>query len=177
MPHPDELPPAPPYAPRKVGFLHLFSRLWGDVWFLVAMIMAIISIVFLFAGVIIMVTLPVPTAAVPFLFIDIFMLLFAGAVVIWRFGLARGKMRVFRDGRAVLGEVLEVAENRSVQVNGRHPWKVRYFFESFGREYEGEYGTLNAAVGELQEGQKVYVLYLQDNPEENLLWPFWEGSE
>ncbi len=71
---------------------------------------------------------------------------------------------------------MDVVENRSLQINGRHPWKVRYFFESFGNEDEGEYESLNPVISEIQEGQKVCVLYLQDDPEENALWPYWERS-
>lgn len=174
MPHPAELPSPPPYPPRRVAFVNLFAQLWADVWFVVSVILTIVSVVFIFAGLMIFLTLPVPTAAVPFLFFEVFLLLIAGPVVIWRVRRASRKMRVFRDGRAQIGEVLDVVENRSVRVNGRHPWKVRYFFESFGKEYEGEYGSLNPVVGELKEGQEVYILYLQDQPEENTLWPFWE---
>jgi hypothetical protein len=60
-------------------------------------------------------------------------------------------------------------ENLNVRINHRHPWMIRYTFQANGQLYEGNVSTLNRP--NYQPGQRVYVLYLPQNPEYNALYP------
>ncbi len=92
-------------------------------------------------------------------------LLFAGI----RSGL--GKIRPYELGRAAVGEITEIFRDTSVSVNGRSPWAVLYQFEADGVVYEGRATTWKHAPGIQAVGNRVYVLYLPDDPEQNALYP------
>jgi hypothetical protein len=61
--------------------------------------------------------------------------------------------------------------NYNVRVNGQTPWKVTYGFELDGQHYEGTVSTLNPPGLHLQPGMPATVLYLQDTPSQNTLYP------
>ncbi len=82
-----------------------------------------------------------------------------------------GKIRPYEIGRAALGEITEIYRDTSVDVNGRNPWAVRYQFEAEGQVYEGRATTWKYAPKLHQSGDRVHVLYLPDDPEQNALYP------
>jgi len=80
-------------------------------------------------------------------------------------------IRAYRLGQATLGSVVDVHRDLSVTVNGRNPWAVEYEFDVLGTPYRGRVLTWSRAAGERRPGQPVHVLYLPDNPNDNLLYP------
>jgi hypothetical protein len=78
---------------------------------------------------------------------------------------------VLREGEATLGQIIEVQENYSVRINGRHPWVIRYQFHTGGRDCNGSIATMNQPGPVLQTGQAAYILYLPAAPEWNSIYP------
>lgn len=103
-------------------------------------------------------------AGVALLFGGIGGVLFASGVTRWR----RAR-RVWRHGRATVGRLLECGRDRSVRVNGRSPFLVRYSYEVGGATYEGEAGSWSAILASAQPGQALTVLYDETKPEDSLL--------
>ncbi|MDH3944245.1 MAG: hypothetical protein OEV06_09150 [Anaerolineae bacterium] len=97
-------------------------------------------------------------------------------VFIWRWGRYRRIVRILINGVTAIGEVARIEQNRTVRVNGRYPWVVRYKFEAGSDVQEGEYQTLDERIGVLRRGYKVHVVYLEENKKLNSLWPFWRGD-
>ncbi len=81
------------------------------------------------------------------------------------------KVRPYKDGVAVLGEVGNVYKNPLVNVNGRNPYTVEYLFRADGRPFEGQMDTWSSAVIDLEKGQPLHVLYLPEDPLQNVIYP------
>jgi len=96
----------------------------------------------------------------------------AGAgLIIWRYQ-EKGKIvNVLRYGAATVGEIHDVQENLSVEINNRHPWNIDYQFTVGGQLYRGKVSTLQNPGSRLQPGKPSYVLYMPTNPELNALYP------
>lgn len=58
-----------------------------------------------------------------------------------------------------------------MQVNNRSPWVIHYDFEIDGDTYQGQTTTLRPVGYTHQPGQPVYVLYLEDDPAQNAIYP------
>jgi hypothetical protein len=97
---------------------------------------------------------------------------FVGIIVMF-FGYrkARGKIRALEHGVHAIGEVLSVGEDLTVQVNGVHPWRIRYLFPVDGSELNGSASTFDNSVRHHKKGQPVHVLYIPSDPGQNTLWP------
>ena len=102
-------------------------------------------------------------AGVGLLFGGIGWALFASGLRRWR-----KARRVWRDGRATVGRLLECRRDRSVKVNGRSPYLVRYSYGVAGATYEGEIGSWSALLASARPGQTLTVLYNEAQPEESL---------
>ena len=108
---------------------------------------------------------------IPFLLLG---LAFLGAgvwVFIWRYQEMQKVVNVLREGVATSGQIVEVEENYSVAINGRHPWLIRYEFQANGQSQEGKVTTLNQPGQQLQAGKGVRVLYLPTDPKWNSIYP------
>ncbi|MCP4535938.1 MAG: hypothetical protein GY832_02230, partial [Chloroflexi bacterium] len=92
-------------------------------------------------------------------------------IIIWRYRKAQQTLNVLRMGQAALGHIVDVTQNYNVTVNNRHPWIIRYGFRVGGHEYGGEMSTLRPVGFTHQEGQRVYVLYLESDPAQNTIYP------
>lgn len=78
----------------------------------------------------------------------------------------------FRNGRAVKGRAASVQQDRSISVNGQHPWQIVYTFECGGHAYEGKTQTWEAATSNRFYGSPpVWVLVVENDPERNTLYP------
>ena len=84
---------------------------------------------------------------------------------------ALGKIRPYERGLAATGEVTEIYRDRSTVVNGRNPWAVHYQFNIGTEAYEGRAITWKYAPAIQEVGNRVWVLYLPDDPEQNVLYP------
>ncbi|MBC8333442.1 MAG: DUF3592 domain-containing protein [Anaerolineae bacterium] len=82
------------------------------------------------------------------------------------------KIRPYEHGQATVGEVIEIQQDYSMSVNGRYPWAIVYIFDDArGRPYEGKAITWQHAPKTQAVGNRVYVLYLPDDPDQNALYP------
>ena len=88
-----------------------------------------------------------------------------------RYQQAQKVVDVLRIGEATHGQIVEVQEDYSVLINGRHPWSIRYQFQVNGQGHEGKVTTLNPVGDKLQEGKLVCILYLPTTPQWNSIYP------
>ena len=153
--------PEPPPAPRAFKGSFVWRKLGSDGWSIAAFVFLLLGFIFTLVG--------IPLIFVFFLCI-LFVLLglaFLGAgvpIMIWRYQKAQQTLNVLRMGRAALGHIVDVTQNYNVTVNNRHPWTIHYGFQVGGQEYDGETSTLRPVGFTHQEGQPVYVLYLESDP-------------
>jgi len=84
---------------------------------------------------------------------------------------AEGVLKAFRDGRAVVGRIVDVHRDTSVKVNGRSPWAIVYAFSAGGREIEGKAQSWDVGAQGREAGRPVHVLYVPEDPTQNTLWP------
>jgi hypothetical protein len=84
---------------------------------------------------------------------------------------AEGKIRPFQYGVATTGKIVDLHLDTSIQVNGRSPYAVIYQFEVMGQPFEGKVLSWKYATQQQAPGNVVWVLYMQDNPNENVIYP------
>ena len=78
----------------------------------------------------------------------------------------------FRNGIAIKGKVGSVSEDTQTTVNGKHPWKIAYTFESGGHCHDGRVTTFDVeTANRLWGGPPAWVLVVEGNPERNTLYP------
>ena len=161
----------PPPPPRPIPDSYAWRLFWQDGVGIVAGTLLFIGAIFAFVG--LALTLGVVTAFVGVPFLGLGILMAAGAAIAFssRFGRARQKVRVLREGEAVRGSITEIWEDTSVSINNRHPWTLRYSYEVSAYPYQGTVTTLHLPGPQLQPGSPVTVLYLEDVPEQSALYP------
>lgn len=159
MPYPPEPPPAPRELPRgfetRQKWLGNGAIIAGGVLLLIGIIQfAVFILVLPFA------------APLPLLFMILGGFLF-------RHGRKKASklLHAFRHGRAVKGVISEVFVDRSIQVNGRHPWRIGYIFEANGEQHDGFARTFDASAQERRQGQPVWVLVNDHDPTGNTVYP------
>jgi hypothetical protein len=87
---------------------------------------------------------------------------------------ARRQLHALRDGVAVRGEIVDLYQDTSESINGRHPWAVVYAYEAGGRMHEGtvtSWGRAGAVTALYAVGSPVHVLYVRERPERSALYP------
>lgn len=96
-----------------------------------------------------------------------------GGVSMFRYGwnIAAARLRAFRFGKVVLGEVHQVGVDATQQVNGQHPAKVVYRFRVSDQLHEGVIISFDSTASERWSGQPVWVLYNESDPAENAIFP------
>jgi hypothetical protein len=159
--------PAPPPPPRAFKDSFVWRKLWSDGWAIAAGVFLLLGVIFTLIGI------PLILVVVGIAFVPLG-LAFLGAgvpILIWRYNKAQQTLNVLRLGEAVLGTIVEVYQNYNVQVNNRHPWTIAYSFQLDGDEYEGRTTTLRPVGFTHQPGQPMYVLYLEDDPTQNTIYP------
>jgi len=161
----------PPSAPRPFADNYAWKLVFSDGWAIASLIFLLIGGIFTLTGS--GLTLGIITAFVgmPFLLLGLGFLAAGGIIFRQRFQKARTILNVLREGEAVPGQITSVGMNRSVRVNGQHPWIIRYSFQVAGNSYEGQVTTLSRPHPSLKAGRDAYVLYLPDRPENNALYP------
>ncbi len=166
-----ESPLAPPAAPRPISDSYALKLMRSDGAAIAASVFLLLGIIFAPLG--FALTLGIVTAFVglPFLLLGLIFLAVSVAVLGWRYRLSQQQVQVLKWGEATLGEVTNVQENYSVEVNGRHPWSIDYGYEVNGQTYQGKVTTLKQPGSSLQPGRRVYVLYMGDNPTLSSLYP------
>jgi hypothetical protein len=84
---------------------------------------------------------------------------------------AMSVLRSFQFGRAAQGTIRSVYYDTSVRINQRSPWALEYSFEAGGRSVSGKARSWDDSVQGRQPGQPVHVLYLEEDPEQNTIYP------
>lgn len=158
-----ELGSPPPPAPRSLPKHYAFRVRWAG------NIMVLVGAVFTMFG-----TLLFLPMVVNRLWAALFPLFFMiGGLSMFRHGWkgASGKLRAFRHGEAVKGKIASISKDTSQSVNGRHPWRLVYHFPVGKQMQEGVLTSFDSTIGERRSGQPLWVLYVQDDPSQNALYP------
>ena len=163
--------PAPPPAPRQVPRNYLSRQLIADGGAIAGGVLALIGAIFTLVGGVLTIVIVTAFVGIPFLLIGLAMGASGAAVLYWRYKQVRARMDVLESGSAAEGEVTNVFENHSVEVNNRSPWVVEYVFRTPAGQMEGRGTTLNRLPPHLQTGAQVHVLYNRERPAENVLYP------
>jgi hypothetical protein len=161
----------PPSAPRPISNRYAWRLLSTDGWSIVALVFGLLGIIFSLVGAGLTIGIITAFVGIPFLLLGVAFLGIGGVVFIWRYQEARQVVKVLREGEATRGQIVDVQENYSVNINGRHPWVIRYRFQANGQNHEGKVTTLNQLGPQLQTGKSVYVLYLPSAPKWNSIYP------
>jgi hypothetical protein len=161
----------PPSAPRPFANSYAWKLVFADGWAIASLIFLLIGVIFTLTGS--GLTLGIITAFVglPFLLLGLGFLAAGGIIFQQRFQKARTILNVLREGEAAPGQITSVGMNRSVRINGQHPWIIRYSYQVAGNNYEGQVATLTQPHPALKAGRDAYVLYLPNRPENNALYP------
>lgn len=170
-PQPVEELLAPPPVPRPIPNSYIWKLMLPDAWSITAFIFAFIGIIFLCLGVSLTIGIVSAFVGIPFALIGLVMGGGGIGVLVWRYQVLSTLVRVLQVGEAVRGQIVDVEQNHSVEINGRHPWKITYRFVSPRGKAEGRVTTLNVPGPQLQPGREVYVLYLPNAPENNTIYP------
>jgi hypothetical protein len=81
------------------------------------------------------------------------------------------KIRPFEFGLATVGEVIDMYRDTSISINGRNPWAIIYTFKVHGVPYEGKGISWKHALQTQAVGNRVHVLYLPNDPNQNVIYP------
>jgi hypothetical protein len=168
---PEEMLPTPPLPPRPIADCFLWRLLLLDGWAIAALVFAVIGIMFAPLGLYLILGLVTAFVGVPFLLLGLIFLVLGIGLFLRRLSEARMTLRVLREGEAVRGEIVEVVENYSVRINGRHPWDIEYAFEAAGQTHRGRTRTLTPPGRRLQPGSPAFVLVLPGAPQHSALYP------
>ncbi len=161
----------PPPPPRAVPHNYVWRLLSADAKSVVGLILTPIGAVFAPLGLMLTLTVVAAPVGIPFLAVGTPMLI-AGLLLFARsYQAAQQATNVLATGEAVLGRIVEVDENLSVSINGRHPWRIRYQFPVEGHELEGTVHTLQPPGPGQQPGRPTYVLIAPGNPTQNTIYP------
>jgi hypothetical protein len=158
------LGPEPPPVPRKLPKVYVRRVRWTQ------NIATMVGLGFTLLGTVFFIPMLMNKLWVPLL-VPSFMLL--GGVSMFRYGwkTASARLRAFRFGKAVQGSIYQVGVDTTQQINGRHPSKVIYHFPVDGQMHEGVIITFDTTAARRFSGQPVWVLYNEDDPTENAIFP------
>lgn len=169
----DDPGPSPPLPPRKLPK--------GYKWrmFVTNSVITLVGGIFLMVGLPIGIIFTILGVTLPgmWLFIviggglgSIFTLLGGGMLY---FGIqeALNKIHPYEHGQATVGEVIDIHKDYSISINGRNPWRVNYSFKVHGHPYEGKGLSWKFDPKTQAVGNKVYVLYIVDDPDQNVIYP------
>jgi len=166
-----ESPLAPPAAPRTISNSYTFKLMFSDGWTIAGLVFLLMGVIFAPLGLVLTVAIVTAFVGVPFLLLGLAFLIASVGVLIWRYRTSQQQVQVLKWGETTLGQVTNLQENYSVTVNGRHPWSINYQYAVNGQTYQGKVSTLNQPGNKLQQGRKIYVLYMGDHPTLSSLFP------
>jgi hypothetical protein len=168
---PEESAPMPPPPPRPISNNYFWRLLIVDAWGIVGFVFTLLGSIFTFLGIILTIAIVTAFVGIPFALFGILFLAGGGAALYYCYQKAQKTILVLREGQAVEGQIANLGQNFNVRINGQHPWVISYQFRVNGREYQGRVTTLNTPGIGLQPGKTAYVLYLENAPEHNALYP------
>ncbi|MCW5877152.1 MAG: hypothetical protein KIS85_09790 [Anaerolineales bacterium] len=163
--------PQPPPPPREMSSRFIWRWMMTDGWTIGGFVLLMFGISLAPAGLGLIAGLITAFVGIPLFFIGLVILAGGMGVFYWRYTLAQKLLNVLRHGRSTTGEITQVQQNHSVQINGRSPWNIDYVFKLDGKSYGGTVITLNTPDEHLKKGSPAVVLYLPEEPEYNGLYP------
>jgi hypothetical protein len=163
--------PTPPPAPRPISDKYIWRLLLTDGWAIFASVFVLLGVIFGMVGAGLTIGIITAFVGIPILLLGIAFLGAGVGVIIWRYQGAQKVVNVLRDGEATHGQVVEVQEDYSVSIDGRHPWGIRYQFQAGGQNHEGKVTTLNQPGSQLQVGKAICVLYLSTDAKWSSIYP------
>jgi hypothetical protein len=167
----EDVPLAPPLPPRPIADRFLWRLLLVDGWAIAALVFAIMGVMLTPLGLSLVLGIVTSFVGVPFLLLGLIFLGLGIGLFLRRLREARLTLRVLREGEAVRGEIVDVVENYSMRINGRHPWDIEYQFEAAGQIHRGRTRTLTPPGRLLQPGSQAFVLVLPGAPRYSALYP------
>ena len=86
---------------------------------------------------------------------------------------ANNKIAALERGIKAEGTLLAIYRDQSITINGRHPWKLEYEFKTIsGAKIEAiKTGAWNNNNRYRAAGDRLWVVYLKEDPEINAIWP------
>ena len=167
----EEEPQIPPPPPRELPRNHILRLLFTDGWTIMAVVFTFIGVIFGTVGLVLTITIVAAFVGIPFAGIGALFLMIGVPILVWRYQQAQNTATVLQAGVPALGKIIDVFQNYHIRVNGRYPWSIQYQFELHGQVHEGKVSTLSQPDLSQQAGKPVYVLYMQDDPEQNSIYP------
>lgn len=154
----------PPPAPRKLPATYVKRVRWTE------NIATMVGLGFTGVGLLMAVPMLANGLWLPSLLPGFFLL---GGISMFRYGwkIASGRLRAYRQGKAVEGRIERVGYDTTQRVNGRHPHRVVYHFPIGDHWQEGEIITFDSTASKRSSGQPVWVLYNEADPTENAIFP------
>lgn len=166
----DYQPEAPPPAPRQISNSYIWRLLGSDGGAIAGMVFLFIGVIFTVIGIPLSFAIVTAFVGIPFGLLGIVMSVVSGITLYNRFQKMNHTVEVLKNGEAVLGRIMQLGQNTSVQINGRNPWRIDYQFQINGRNYQGEVSTLSPPY-HLRPGMQSYILFLPEAPNYNALYP------
>jgi len=108
---------------------------------------------------------------IPFFWTVIFPII---GVICWRKGIkeANNELIPLQNGSTVLGQITSIKRDYTKKINNKSPFVVEFLFETGGQKHTGSVGNIFDDVDQQkQPGDKVWVVYMPENPELSSLWP------
>lgn len=167
----EEMIPAPPLPPRPIADRFLWRLLLLDGWVIASFVFFILAVTFVPTGLSMTIVVVTAFVGIPFLLLGVVFLGLSIGLFVRQLRRAQMTLRVLREGDAVRGKIVDVAENYSLRINGRHPWEIEYEFEAGGSVHRGRVRTLTPPGPRLSPGSPAFVLVLPGVPEYNALYP------
>ncbi|MEM7031896.1 MAG: DUF3592 domain-containing protein [Chloroflexota bacterium] len=161
---------APPPIPREAPPQYIQRTMLTEGWAIVGLVFFILGAVFTLVG--LGLTLAIVTAFIGLPFCGLGLLFWIGSipVLMVRYQQVKLMRHIFKVGQSTQGEIVAIQQNRAVRINRQYPWMIKYKFRAIGQEYQGEMTTLNPTAAHYKLGQPVYILYLEDDPRQNILY-------
>ncbi|HTF06049.1 MAG TPA: hypothetical protein VK826_18595 [Bacteroidia bacterium] len=108
---------------------------------------------------------------IPFFWTVIFPII---GIILWRKGIreANAELVPLEHGAHTEGKITNIAKDYTKKINGVSPKILTFVFESGGAKHVGTVPNLMDPVVHLkQPGDKIWVVYLPDNPSVSSVWP------
>ena len=86
-----------------------------------------------------------------------------------------GRRKLYENGEVAMATVDGVGHNRKVRVNGRSPYELSWSFDVDGHRYSDTRSSFDERVFDFSPGDRLWVLYNPDDPEESVEWPKLKG--
>lgn len=95
-------------------------------------------------------------------------------IFMWKKGLriANEELEPLMNGAVTQGTITNISQDFSIKINGKSPYLVEFIFDFQGAKIAGDVGNLfDSNVLMKNPGDKVWVVFLPDKPEQSSIWP------